>query len=498
MSFDYNLFKKHIYSFDCDSYLTNINPTFNENYHKFYDYYNKIIKEEIENTKQLNAKFSKNMNDKNSKYFKINRSYPNSTPSPIEFKKVCSFESIDDENEKLNIIIRTYLNKISNDTFEKVSDQLIDKLLLNKNINIFKILSEEIINKCIFENKYRNLYINLCSKVWNNKKIHYNIINIVKDSENYYAEYYIDELNTNKIGPYDTIDKLKENVFKKINFKNFFIDFLQDLYYSKDLNFNHLDDDNFFKIKKKTLLLVELISILFIEKHINFDIINLIIIDLLHQNDNFEMIKEIEFELLHVMIKFIWENNKSFKFIEYKKIINKFKEFLESIIKNNTLSITKRSLYFINEIIITFDNIINNVRYEDKNNTKSDINLDKIIGYASNNYNDNFSNEYNNLNSKDQDKVISMLINKILETNNNALIKSLHKIKKNKNAVIESTIKKIIENLDDIILDIPSINLNIETFINELKLSDNLLTILNQKMETIDDNSDDEEFSFRN
>ena len=149
-------------------------------------------------------------------------------------------------------------------------------------------------------------------------------------------------------------------------------------------------------------------------------------------------------------------------------------------------------------IIITFDNIINNVRYEDKNNIKIDINFDDIIGYASNNYNDNFSNEYNNLSSKDQDKLISILINKILETNNNSLIKSLNKIKKNKNTVIENTIKKIIENLDDIILDIPSINLNIETFINELKLSDNLLILLNQKMETIDNNSDDEDFSFRN
>ena len=492
MSFDYSLFKKHISSFNHEKYLESFNNDFKNKYNNFYDFYLKIIKEEIENTKQLNAKFSSNLKDK-SKYYKFNRA-----PPPIDFKKVCSFDSIDDENEKLNIIIRTYLNKISNDTYEKVTDQLIEKLSTNKNTNIFKILSEEIVNKCIFDYKYRNLYINLCSKIWNNKKIHYNLVIITKLDNKYYAEFEIENIKE-KLGPYDSIDKIKEIVFKKINFKNFFIDFLQKLYYNKDLNFNHLNDEEFFNIKKKTLLLVELLSILFIEKHINFDIINLIIIDLLHQDDNFEVIKEIEFELLHVMIKFIHQNNKSFKFIEYKKIIDKFKSILESILNNsnnhNNL-ITKRSNYFINEIIIIFNKILNNEKYINSKNSEN--NLDTLMNLSMKNNSKDFFINFNDLNDEDKNKIIIKIVNKYLENNkNNFLLKILKQLNNEFTKNIHDLIIKIIENLDDIILDIPDIGKNVENFINELNLDKNLIDSLNQKLELINNESDDEDFSFR-
>lgn len=495
MSFDYNIFKKHIISFDYHKYLNNSHQDFNEKFNKFYDYYLKIIQDEIENTKQLNAKFNKNINDKN-KFSKFNR-------SPIEMKKVCSFDSIGDENEKLNIIIRTYLNKISEDTYEKVSEQLLNKLLSNKNTNIFKILSEEIVNKCLFDYKYRNLYINLCSKIWNNKKIHYNLIKIVKKDNLYYGEYNIFENNVDEIGPFNTIDEIKDNFLKKINFKNFFVDFLQELYYNKDLNIEHLDDDNFFSMKKKALLLVELLSILFIQKHINFDIINLIIIDLLHQNNNFNEIKEIEFELLHIMIKFIYENNKSFKFIEYKKIIDKFRNILQNILNKDGNNLSKRSDYFINEIIIIFTKILNNEKFNNNNDNNKTNNLDNnIIENAEKGYIDNFYYSFKNQKSNDKLNIISTLINKILENNKNKnIFKCLKKIKNIHIKNIEDILQKIINNLDDIILDIPDIEKNIKYFVQELELNENLIIEMNNKLETISnsdsDNDSDDEFSFR-
>lgn len=494
MSFDYNLFKKHISSFDYQNYLNDSDTSFQTELDKFYNFYLKIIKDEIENTKQLNAKFSKNINDKNGKFSKFNRH------QPIEFKKVCSFESIDNENERLNIIIRTYLNKFSEETYDKVSEQLIEKLTTFKNNNLFKILSEEIVNKCIFDYKYRNLYINLCSKIWNNKKIHYNLIKINKEDNKYYAEHNIN-VQIEKCGPYESIDKLKENIYKKINFKNFFIDFLQDLYYNKNLDFQHLEDQEFFNIKKKTLLLVELLSILFIEKHINFDIINLIIIDLLHQNNNFVEIKEIEFELLHVMIKFIFENNKSFKFIEYKKIIGKFKNILEIILSDdNDSKISKRSLYFINEIILMFSKILKNEKHDNKKNDKVDnnINFKNIMNYAEKGNYDNFYHAIKYIDSENMHSIISSLINKSLESKKNVnLVKSLKKIKDSYQVYIESTLIKIINNLDDIILDIPDIDKNIENLVFELDLNQDFIIDMNKKLENINIDSDDDEFSFR-
>ena len=495
MSFDYNIFKKHIVSFDYNKYFNNIDDNFKEKFNNFYNFYLKIIQEEIENTKQLNAKFNKNINEKN-KYFKFNR-HP-----PIEMKKVCSFDSIGDENEKLNIIIRTYLNKISDDTYDKVSEQLIEKLLCNKNINIFKILSEEIINKCLFDYKYRNLYINLCSKIWNNKKIHYNLIKINKKDNKYYGEYNINDEEINEIGPYETIDEIKDNLFKKINFKNFFLDFLQELFYNKELDFEHLDDNNFFNKKKKALLLVELLSILFIEKHINFDIINLIIIDLLHQNKNFLLIKEIEFELLYTMIKFIYENNKSFKFIEYKKIIDKFKSILEEILNNN--EITKRSNYFVNEIILIFSKILNDQKFNKNNKVnKNNNDINHIISYAEKGNHDNFYYSFKNISENEKENIITILINKILESNkNNNIIRCLKKIKLNYQTFIEGILNNILNNLEDIILDIPDIDSNIKNFINNLELNNNLLVELENKMEIINDSENnsedsDDNFSFR-
>jgi len=493
MSLNYEIFKKHIISFDHEKYINSLDKTFIDEYHQFYDFYLKLIKDEIENTKLLNAKFSNNLKEKG-KYSKFNR-------SPIEFKKVCSFESIDDENEKLNIIIRTYLNKVSNDTYEKVSDQLVEKLLQNKNTNIFRILSEEIVNKCIFDYKYRNLYINLCSKIWNNKKIHYNLTNIIKNknidenNDEYYAEYYIND-NLEKIGPYNCIDKLKENVFKKLNFKNFFIDFLQEEYYSKDLYFDHLNDEQFFNKKKKTLLLVELLSILFIEKHINFDIINLIIIDLLHQDNNFDKIKEIEFELLYVMIKFIYQNNKSFKFIEYKKIIDKFKNILEDIAISHSDTTSKRSKYFIDEITIIFNKILKNEKYVD--DKKIENSIDNIFEVCEKGNINDFNFHFQYLKMDDKKKLIIKLVNKFLEnTKNQNLLKILSVMKSNYLETITDLLNKIINNLDDIILDIPNINKNITLFIESLELDETLLIRLEEKMSQIDDESDDDDFSFR-
>ena len=493
MSFNYKLFKEHINCFDFEKYIKNNSDSFQAKYNDFYGFYEKIIKDEIEKTKQLNAKFSKNINEKHNKFHKFNRTIN----TPIEFKKVCSFESIGDENEKLNIIIRTYLNKISTHTYEKVTDQLIEKLLENKNTHVFKILSEEIVNKCIYDYKYRNLYINLCAKIWNNKKIHYNLIKINKNNDKYYACYNIDDkLEENEeIGPFDSIDKLKESVFRKINFKNFFVDFLQELYYKKELEFDNLNDDQFFNMKKKTLLLVELLSILFVERHINFDIINLIIIDLLHQDDNFNLIKEIEFELLHVMIKFIFKNNKSFKFIEYKKIISKFNDILVSTLNDNTNLITKRSKYFIEEIMGFFKKILNNERFED--NKKEINNIENIYEYAQSGNCQLFKENLIQLNNNDQKNILVKIINESLEKLNKNMIKTIKYIKHEYNIIIENTMINIINNLDDIILDIPNINENIITFINDLNLNNKLLKKLDEKMSTIDNDSDDDDFSFR-
>ena len=67
MTFNYKIFKEHIINFNCENYLTEKSAEFKSLYNDFYIFYVKLIKDEIEKTKQLNAKFSKNINDKNDK-----------------------------------------------------------------------------------------------------------------------------------------------------------------------------------------------------------------------------------------------------------------------------------------------------------------------------------------------------------------------------------------------------------------------------------------------
>ena len=86
------------------------------------------------------------MEQKNMKYLKIHRDNE-------EFKKIYDVNNIQNENEKILITIRSHLNKICEETYEKVSKQLIEELINHENIKIFELLSQEIINKCIFDNK---------------------------------------------------------------------------------------------------------------------------------------------------------------------------------------------------------------------------------------------------------------------------------------------------------------------------------------------------------
>ena len=241
-----------------------------------------------------------------------------------EFKNTWVFKNPTDEFSKISILVKTYLNKISESTYKKISTDFINELLLINYPNLFEIISQEIINKCLFDNKYRNLYINLCFKIWSNKQIHYNLIDIDNKDNNYAWNCKIDKNIKSKVLFSSEING-KNDAYYKINFKKYFIDHIQKLYRSKDLSFDNLNDDEIYLKKKKILLLVELIGILYLEKYINFDIINIIIIDLLHLNDNFKKIEDIEYEALYVLLKLIKDNKNSYTdLLEYKNIFNDF------------------------------------------------------------------------------------------------------------------------------------------------------------------------------
>ena len=340
----------------------------------------------------------------------------------------------------------------------------------------------------------------LCNKIWNNKEIHLNLVNITKDDKSYYWNIINkDEIN----GPYENENYMKNIILKKINFKKYFLNYLSKLYKVKEVNIHNLDDDEFFVKKKKVISLIELISILYTEKYINFDIINLIIIDLLHLNNNFKIIEEIEFELINLILKNIINNKNNFKFNSYNNIINEFISTLKNILEIEDYNIKKRSKFFINDNIKLFNTLIN--KNDDKTlNKKSTVKINKK---EKENDNENFEESltkknilntmklYNKLNEENKINSTNKLIDSILEQRKNTDLKFnteiLKNIKDQNNEIIINYINKIFDNIEDIYLDIPNIINNTKYLLESINYYQNYAELLNEKEKAINDYSSD-------
>jgi hypothetical protein len=480
----YSSFKNDIKLFNSEEYFLKFD--FSETFNNFMNYYKNIENEEFKKPIfNQTSKFKKipNNYNKNNKYIKIDRDKEN---DDLELNKNNWKLNIPiDEKQKISILIKTYLNKISDDTYKKISTEFLNDLLLIDNFNLFEILSSEIINKCLFDVKYRLLYINICVKIWNNNQIHFNLTEINQKNNDFYWNL----KNNEKIyGPFKNIDIAKNDILLKINFKKYFINFIQNLYKVKDFSFSNLNEDEIFIKKKKILLLIELISILYIEKYINFDIIILIIIDLLHLN-NFQEIIEIEYECLYNLLKFINSKKTSFTdLIDYKNIFENFNKNINLIIINNILP--KRSLFFLNEIIIILNNFIDNKQNNLKCIVKSNINIliDKIK-------NNSPINElliiYKNDSQVNESiyKIIDLFLSE--KKINNLIIKFLIEIKNCE--LIYNVIEIFVKNIKDTLLDIIDAHTKLIYIIENIKYNHpkkkSFIEIL-QKIND-DDNSDD-------
>jgi hypothetical protein len=493
MNLSYSSYKNDINSFNSEGYIKNLVNSVSYNY--FINF--------IENYKEIeNEDFKKPIFSQTSKFKKIPNNYKNYKYSKInrdneENKNMWVFINPTEESEKLSILIKTYLNKISQETYKKISSDFINELVLVKNKNIFNILSSEILNKCLYDNKYRNLYVNLLYKIWTNKQIHNNLISIIDIDNNYY--WMTDSDETKKYGPFNSEINARNDAYNKINFKRFFLNYIQNLYLNKDLSFEGLNDDEIYIKKKKTILLVELIAIIYLEKYINFDIINIIIIDLLHLNsNNFKNIGEVEIETLYTLIKLIKDNKISFSDLsEYANIFDEYQKNILDIINSFTLS--KRSIFFLNDIISMLNDFVNN-----KNNKKNVENIDNIPIKKNNIIDKNSVNDLlktNNIKDiinmykSDNYNLISILIDIFISQKNinKTIINILNEI--NNSKLVLSIIDKIVVNIEDIMLDIPDANDKILHIINNIKDDSSTKIKIINILNNLDSESEEEEES---
>ena len=488
MVFTFSLFKNDIDNFSNEDYYKN-NEKFSD-FYCFLDFYKDIINDD--NKKPVFIQSSKNkknnsnqQNSKGYKYFKINREQEESN------KKGWSIKNFIKDDEKNIVFIKTTLNKISDETYEIISNELLTEInKMEYDESIFEILTHEIISKCIYEYKYRKLYINLCSKIWNNIDFHKKIFFIEKDDDNKY--FYVNknsgESSSNK---FNTIESLHDHIFINNNFKKYFVNNLKNIIYGFDnkyFNVDGLTEEEISKKKKYYLGIFDIVNVLFVEKYISVDVINILIVKLLHLDDVFEVIQSLEYEAFYNIVKLMSNTTFNFNYysIFYKEIINYCKQI------NDSNNLSKRNSFFLSEIIDLLNKFVNCDVIQSPKKTWS--NNDSIK-----NVKDNFKN--NNLktckeiitksNDNDRQSIINSLLLFIIEQKSISTdtIKFLNELNVKD---VEKEFYILCNNIDDIILDIPNANIKFIKLFNELNITkkNNILLML----ENIDDDdyTDDE------
>jgi hypothetical protein len=484
MVLTFSLFKNDINNFSNEDNYKN-NEKF-LNFYNFLDFYKDIINDDnkkpvfIQSTK--NKKTQNNQLSKGYKYFKINRE------NEEEHKKTWSIKNFVKDNEKNIIFIKTTLNKISDESYEIICDELLNEIYkMNYDESIFEILANEIINKCIYENKYRKLYIHLCDKLWNDIEFHKKIFFIDIDDNNKF--FYINKNTEEKSEYFDSEEEIYNFIYKNNNFKKYFINNLKNIIFNFDTSYfimDNLSEEEVSKKKKYYLSIFDIVNILFIEKHITIDIINILVIKLLHLHEPFEIIQSLEYEALYNLVKslsaFSYNFNESFDF--YKEIINYNKQILEST------NLSKRNMFFLNEIIDLLNKILttnNKQKWSGKTNEIID-NKKNILDYFKNN---NFKMCKDIIkNNNDKSSIINSLLIKTLEFKNisSDIINFFNELNLKE---VEKEFYNICNNIESLMMDISNANIKCIKLFNELNINkkNNVLFLL----ENIDESSSDED-----
>ena len=499
MVFTFSLFKTDIDNFSNEDYYKN-NENFS-NFYSFLDFYKDIVNDDnkkpvfIQSTKNKKGNGSQ-QNSKGYKYFKIIRD------NEEQNKKVWCIKNFIKDDEKNIVFIKTTLNKISDESYEVISNELLNEInKMDYDESIFEILTNEIINKCIYEYKYRKLYIHLCSKLWNDIEFHKKIFFIEQDEEDDNKYFYINK-NSGEVSTtsFNNVESLHQHIFENNNFKKYFVNNLKNIIYGFDNTYfatDNLTDEEISKKKKYYLSIFDIVNVLFVEKYISVDIINILIVKLLHLNDTFEIIQSLEYEALYNIVK-LMNNTSSFNFVQYSIFYKEIINYTKQLIDSNNLS--KRNLFFVTEIndllskIINYNNSNFNVKNNTGNNTNNNNNDNKKL------VKDNFKNNnfkickdiISKSNDNERQSIINSLLLLIIEQKNisNDTIKFLNELNSKD---VEREFYLLCNNIDDILLDIPNANIKFIKLFNELNINkkNNILLMLESIND--DDYSEDDE-----
>ncbi len=516
-------YENNIKNFDENIYFKNKNMNNDtifddkiDNFCNFITLYKEVEEEDLKKTQMLlNSKNKKN--NQNTGY-----SYNVNNFQKQKVAKVWNSHVPKSNDEKLNSLIESYLNKICDESYKKISIDFINELINIQDIFYFDIISKKIVDKCVMDNKYQHLYIQLCSKMWSNRQIHYNLAHIQEENKKYYWQHKYENMNQ-KYGPFNSEMDAKMNIFYTLNFKKYFMNYIQQLFIHKNVDFTHIDnDEEFFLHKRQFMVIIEILGIMYNEKYINIDILHLVIMKLFHMNDIGTTISPIEIDGILNIFKIMDTYKNVHKINDYFKapIFDEYFNYITQI--ENLPSFNLRTKYFLADckdilkenkkltLSLSNDNIA-------KNENKEVNIIEQFINEKKKNNSNIMISIYTKSNEENKNNILYEVIYRFCEANmrddiyenflrtifeNEDKSTKTQKINKKDIKLLENSIHKIIMNLNEIYIDNPNIVSILKKFIEfietfeifDLELHNKFNELIDTQAKLINDDSDDDNF----
>ena len=344
-----------------------------ENFNNFLNLYKNIANDDFMKKQYFNTShFKHKKSNKHNKYLKNHKNIEKTPFTNAQNLKTWCLSNYDlDYNDKTILFIKSMLNKINDDNYSVISSELITGLIgMEYDIIIFDVIINEIIEKCIQDDKYRDLYVNLLNMLWSNNEFHYKLFNINSETNvsnelnssdinemidvdvivTTTTKYFIsDKKKNDKLNmEFNELAEVHEFILSNFSFKHYFIDHIQTIF--QKLNFNQTigleqsqeDYDNeLMKNKKYVLSIINIIVLMYNNGYIGYNIICVIVLNLLHLNNNFDNVSDLEYESLYNLIKYIQKS--IFQLPFFTEIVS----ILTEIVKSE--SVSKRIQFYLND-----------------------------------------------------------------------------------------------------------------------------------------------------
>ena len=395
----------------------------------------------------------------------------------------------DKNNKDIEKVIKGLLNKISDKNYKICCTTLVSELLKNTSFEIFDIIIEEIIEKCIYDVKYHNIFIELCRSIWSNKQIHYNLITIKEiDGQLYWSK------NTTVVieyGPFANKSDLNDDIMENIFFKSLLLEKFHNKFLEREHVFETIDSDGDAQYKKKRKIqsIIEFIIKLYFKKHIN-DVPLCFIFD---NYANTKLYKE-DIECLYNISKIF--NNKFPKLKIYLRKIN-------GNIKNEKWD--SRTNFFLSELM-RVDPVSQNIHIGTNMPTFAMVSSMSVSNFNNANINNEelikkFINKNITMNNicdllKQPGNVCETVIYCYFDDNKNLdkyinLITTMYKKKYIYRKEIINSFYSILKNYNDNIINYPKIYLYFSELVNGISNKLNITFCNNKMVSNIKDNISD-------